>query len=67
MIDQETQQVPQVPECILYAPKKKHHVFLSIGEQGFPPEYSVEAQGTAEFVSRVAVAAAEAFENDSLR
>lgn len=63
-VDQETQMIPQ---SILYAPKKKHHVSLSIGEQGFPPEYTMEAQGTAEFVSRVAVAAAEAFENDSLR
>lgn len=53
------------PVGYIYAPKKTHHATISIGEQGRPPEYFVEASGSAAFITRVMVAASDAFEEEN--
>lgn len=52
------------PLVFVDAPKKTHHATISIGEQGLPPDYFVEASGSAAFITRVMVAASDAFEED---
>lgn len=53
------------PVEYIYAPKKMHYGTISIGEQGLPPDYEVQASGSAFFITRVLVAASDAFEEDT--